>query len=178
VWLETSHIEVDAIAGAHEAVDSLVLVNPRGAQRSKSPPEVVDEDAPLAADYDEACLVLADSPKSAAALARRCLQHILHEKAGATQSNLNDQIDHVLAGLPSHLSASVDGVRTVGNFAAHPMKSTNSGELLDVEPGEAEWTLDTVEALMDFFYVAPAQTAAKRAAMNAKLSAAGKPPLK
>jgi hypothetical protein len=29
-------------------------------------------------------------------------------------------------------------VRTIGNFAAHPIKSTSTGTIVDVEPGEAE----------------------------------------
>jgi hypothetical protein len=33
----------------------------------------------------------------------------------------------------------LDAIRTIGNFAAHPIKSTSSGEIVDVEPGEAEW---------------------------------------
>jgi hypothetical protein len=34
-----------------------------------------------------------------------------------------------------------------------------------------------LEALCDFYVVQPARTAAKKAALNAKLKAAGKPPL-
>ena len=31
------------------------------------------------------------------------------------------------------------------NFAAHPIKSMHTGEVIEVEPGEAEWLLDTLE---------------------------------
>jgi len=68
-------------------------------------------------------------------------------------------------------------VRLIGNFAAHPVKSQKSGEILDVEPGEAEWTLDVLEELFDFYFVQPAKLQAKRAALNAKLVEAGKKPL-
>jgi len=44
----------------------------------------------------------------------------------------------------------------------------------DVELGEAEWNLDVVEALMDIYYVQPARMAAKRVALNQKLTDAGK----
>jgi hypothetical protein len=37
---------------------------------------------------------------------------------------------------------------------------------------------DVLEELFDYYYVAPAQAAAKRAALNQKLTALGKPPLK
>lgn len=80
--------------------------------------------------------------------------------------------------LPDDIAESLDAIRNIGNFAAHPMKSTASGEFIDVEPGEAEWNLDTVERLYDFYFVGPAKTAAKKAALNKKLQDAGKPLLK
>jgi hypothetical protein len=41
-------------------------------------------------------------------------------------------------------------IRTVGNFAAHRIKSTNTGEVVDVEPGEAEHLLNALEELLDY----------------------------
>ena len=69
-------------------------------------------------------------------------------------------------------------MRVVGNFAAHPTKSTNSGEIIEVEPGEAEWQLYTLEALFDFYFVRTSELTKKRDALNVKLAAAGKPLLK
>jgi hypothetical protein len=66
----------------------------------------------------------------------------------------------------------------IGNFAAHPLKSTNTGAIVEVERGEAEWLLDVLESLFDFYFVRPAQLAAKRAALDQKLGEAGKPPMK
>jgi hypothetical protein len=80
--------------------------------------------------------------------------------------------------LPSYLAESIDAVRNIGNFAAHSMKSQHSGEILDVEPGEAEWNLEVLESLFDFYFVQPAILKAKRAALDAKLGEAGKPPMK
>ena len=45
-----------------------------------------------------------------------------------------------------------------------------------MEPGEADWNLDVLESLFDFYYVQPAMLLAKRDALNAKLVAAGNPP--
>ena len=128
----------------------------------------------------EAALVIADSPKASAALSRRCLQHVLREKAKVKKQDLAKEIQEVLDNgkLPSHLSEGIDAVRNIGNFAAHPMKSTASGEVMEVEPGEAEWNLDVLDGLFDFYFVQPALLAAKRAALDAKLASAGKPPLK
>ena len=58
------------------------------------------------------------------------------------------------------------------------MKGTNSGAIVPIEPHEAEWTLDVLESLFDFYYVQPALLQAKRAALNQKLNTAGKPPMK
>lgn len=154
------------------------LVHPKGTTRAPAPKEVPTA---IASDYAEACLVIADSPKASAALSRRCLQQLLRDAANATQKDLNDQINAVLAkgGLPTHITENIDGVRTIGNFAAHPIKSTTTGEIVDVENGEGEWNLDVLESLFDFYYVQPAAVARrKRDAWNAKLGDAGKPPMK
>jgi hypothetical protein len=104
----------------------------------------------------------------------------LHDKAGVKERNLDQEIQKLIDGhmVPSQIADSLDAIRTVGNFAAHPIKSTASGQIVDVEPGEAEWNLETVEALFDFYFVQPAKIAAKKAALNQKLKDAGKPPLK
>jgi hypothetical protein len=72
----------------------------------------------------------------------------------------------------------LDAVRVVGNFAAHPIKSTNTGEVVDVEPGEAEWVIEVIESLFDFYFTLPVKAEERRKALNAKLEEAGKPELK
>jgi hypothetical protein len=134
----------------------------------------------FAEDYREACLTLADSPKASAALSRRCLQHLLREHAKVKSGNLAEEIQQVLdaKNLPSYLAESFDAVRNIGNFAAHPMKSTASGEIIAVEAGEAEWNLEVLESLFDFYFTQPALLKKKRDALNAKLKEAGKPEMK
>ena len=153
------------------------LVYPKAISRAPLSTDVPDE---FAKDYKEACLVIADSPKASAALSRRCLQNILRGKAGVKKSDLSKEIEEVLQSkqLPSHLALAIDAVRNIGAFAAHPIKSTNTGEIVDVEPGEAEWLLDVLEGLFDFYFVQPAELARKREALNKKLTDAGKPPMK
>jgi hypothetical protein len=140
------------------------------------PPEVVE---PYRQDFSEACKVLADSAKASAALSRRCLQSILRDRAGTTNKDLYDQIEEVIAAgkVPSHIAEGLYAVRTIGNFAAHPLKSTATGVILDVEPGEAEWNLDILESLFDFYFVQPAISAKRKAELNKKLKDAGKPEL-
>lgn len=150
---------------------------PKGASRSPVPKHVP---AKFADDYKEACLVFSDSAKASSALSRRCLQNILREKAGIKKSDLANEIQQVLDSkqLPSHLSEAIDAVRNIGNFAAHPIKSTNTGEIVDVEPGEADWLLDVLEGLFDFYFIQPAILKKKRAELDKKLAEAGKPPMK
>lgn len=172
-WLATG---VSAGGRFHPTEDGR-LIRPRGIARAPLAPDVPED---FARDYHEACLVLADSPKASAALSRRCLQHLLRQKAGAAKRDLADQIQELLDSkqLPPYLASDLDAVRNTGNFAAHPMKSTATGEIMDVEPGEAEWNLDVLEALFEFYFVQPAAAQAKRDALNAKLTEAGKPPMR
>ena len=127
-----------------------LLVWPKGSLRPSCPKEVRRE---FASDYGEACLVLPDSPKASAALSRRCLQHMLREVAKVKPSDLSKEIQELLdrGTLPSQIAEALDAVRNIGNFAAHPIKSQHSGEVIDVEPGEAEWNLDVLESLFDFY---------------------------
>ena len=76
------------------------------------------------------------------------------------------------------LSDAIDAIRNIGNFAAHPLKDTNTGEIVDVESGEAEWLLEVLEALFDFTFVQPKRLAAKKEKLNLKLKSLGKPPMK
>lgn len=155
------------------SVSRFLQVWPRGVSRAPMPREVPQS---ISQDYTEACLVLADSPKASAALSRRCLQNLLRQSAGVKQGDLSNEIQQVLDSkqLPSMIADGVDAVRHIGNFAAHPIKSNSTGEIVDVEPHEAEWNLDVLESLFDFYYVLPAKAQAKREALNKKLTDSGK----
>ena len=159
----------------HVNTGSIQLLRPRAPARAALSPDVPEA---FAADYREACLVLADSPKASAALSRRCLQQLLREKASVKPANLSDEIGEAMQGLPTHLANAVDAVRNIGNFSAHPTKNTSTSEIVDVEPGEADWCLEVLEGLFDFYFVQPAVLQRKRDALNQKLQEAGKPPMK
>jgi len=152
-----------------------MLLFPRHRSDRSAPGEVPEG---VAEDYNEAVAVLDDSPKASAALSRRCLQALLREKGGTKSKDLSGQIDEVLGKLPRPIAEEVDAVRHIGNFSAHAIKSQSTGEIVPVEPGEAEWTLDVLDALFDWYYVQPKKQEARRAALDAKLEDAGKPPMK
>lgn len=152
------------------------LVYPKMMSRNV-PPEVPDE---FREDFEEACLVLSDSPKASSALSRRCLQNLLRDKAGVKPGSLASEIQEVLnqGMLPSHLAENIDAIRNIGNFSAHPIKSDSSGEIVPVETNEAEWNIDVLESLFDFYFVQPAISQRKRDELNQKLQDTGKEPMK
>ena len=153
------------------------IVRPKASFRPSPSPDVPKD---YSEDYIEACLVLGDSPKASAALSRRCLQNILRGVAAVTPADLAKEIQEALDKkmFPSYISESLDAVRNIGNFAAHPLKSKSTGEIVPVEPGEAEWTLDVLDSLFDFYFVQPSILKRKRDALNKKLGDMGKPPMK
>jgi hypothetical protein len=159
--------------------ESTVLIRPKCSFRPPCPLQVPKE---IAEDYNEACLTLADSAKASAALSRRCLQSILRDPnaANAQQKNLVEQIEYVLnnKSLPTYIANDIDAIRIIGNFAAHPMKNQATGTILSVEPGEAEWNLNVIEALFDFYYVQPLIAQKRRDDLNARLRSIGKPSMK
>jgi hypothetical protein len=131
-------------------------------------------------DFLEAFKVLQISPKASAALSRRILQHIFREELGINEKSLAKEIDEFLqkTDVPSGLREIVDAIRNVGNFAAHPLKDTNTGQIVEVEEGEAEWLLEVNEALFDFVFVQPRRLEERKNNLNAKLALLGKPPMK
>jgi hypothetical protein len=136
-----------------------------------------DVPEPYKQDFIEAVQTLSISPKASAALSRRIIQALLREQAGTKSKDLRVQIDEVLDAkiFPSYIADDLHAVRNIGNFAAHEMKDKLSGEILDVEPGEADWTLDVAAAMLDFYFVEPAKAVKRRTELNEKLKAAGKP---
>ncbi|NSX85711.1 MULTISPECIES: DUF4145 domain-containing protein [Agrobacterium] len=137
----------------------------------------------ISIDYTEACNVLPISPKASAALARRCLQNILNT-FGYKAKDLAKQVDALInetdpkKALPIGLHETIDAIRNFGNFSAHPIDEKTTLQVIDVEAEEAEWCLEILEELFEHFYERPAIAAQKKAALDAKLAAAGKPPSK
>ncbi len=133
----------------------------------------------MASDFREAHDTLPISPKASAALSRRCLQMLILDQEGIHDRNLIDQVKELLARnkLPAHLARELDAIRNVGNFAAHPQKDQSTGAVIDVQSGEAEWTLEVLKALLTFYFVDLPESRARRDAFNAKLKAAGHKPM-
>ena len=147
------------------------------------PPAANDVPEKLREDYIGSCAVLSISAKASAALSRRILQTILKEQ-GYRGDNLSTQIENVLEeqnsrkALPTALHTTVDAIRNFGNFSAHPITDRTSLQIIDVEPEEAEWCLGIIADLFDHYYVKPRLAQKRKAELDGKLQAAGKPPSK
>ena len=162
--------------GRHQEDKKEILIYPK---RTKFE-NIEDIPDKFLSDYEEALNVLSASAKASAALTRRLLQNILREEFDIKNSSLAKEIQSFieLPGIPSHLTDAVDAVRNIGNFAAHPTKDKNTGEIVDVETGEAEWLIEVIEALFDFTFIQPMKIQKRREELNLKLKKAGKPEMK
>ena len=76
------------------------------------------------------------------------------------------------------MANAIDAIRNFGNLPANPLKFQVTGEIVDVEPGEAQWCLEVLEMLFDFYFVQPAEFQRRKNALNQKLTNLGKPPMK
>lgn len=174
IWLVYSKHEIDRESKGLKLIDqSERIVFPGRTVRNPPSPLVPKE---FVEDYVEASLVLDLSLKASAAISRCCLQNIIHTQAKIVKDNLYDEIEELVSSksLPSFINDQLHAVRVIGNFAAHPMKSKTTGQIIDVEPGEAEWNLDVVESLFDFYFVLSHSAKQKKDRINIKLREAGK----
>jgi Domain of unknown function (DUF4145) len=120
--------------------------------RARPQPDYIPKQ--IRSDYEEACLILNDSPKASATLSRRCLQGIVRDfwhipenkrgNLGAELSFIRDQVD-------SDTWDAIQAIRSVGDIGAHMEKDVNL--IVDVEPREAELLVNLIETLLEDWYV-------------------------
>jgi hypothetical protein len=144
-------------------------------------PRPIDERVPepFRTDYLEASLILTDSARMSAVLARKILADLLERYANVPRSlKLSKMIDDFLGqkGHPSHVTDNLHYLREIADFAAHTQKDT-LGNIVDINPGEAEWTLETVDSLLDYFIVGPEKDKQRRATFDMKIAAAQRKPI-
>ncbi len=106
---------------------------------------------PLLEDYQEAYSIMELSPKSAATLARRCIQGMIRDFWGIKKSRLIDEIGALKDKIDPLVWDSIEAVRKVGNISAHMEKDINV--IIDVEPKEAKLLIQLVEMLFVEWYV-------------------------
>jgi Domain of unknown function (DUF4145) len=126
---------------------------------------------PFRRNYIEASLILEDSPRMSAVLSRGILADLLEKFAGRSEYKLEDRIDKFIAD-PAHSASTVKDnlhhLRDIGNFGAHTKTNKLTGDIVEVGPEEAEWTLEVVESLFDYFIVGPEKNRQRRAEWDQK----------
>ena len=107
--------------------------------------------------YRESEEVNSISPRASATLSRYLLQMLLHEELHIKKKNLEEEIKELegSSNIPTKLVAMLQVMRRVANFGAHPKKSTNSNEIVEVEAGESAVMLDLLEEVFDYIFVKP-----------------------
>jgi hypothetical protein len=147
------------------------LARPRTTRRSldSGVPE------PFRTDYLEAASILDLSPRMSAVLSRRVLGDLLERYAGQTQFSLASRIDKVVAETshPSYITENLHHFREIADFGAHTQRDAQA-EIIDVGRDEAEWTLDILDSLFDYFIVAPERNRKIREAMDERIKNAGR----
>jgi hypothetical protein len=102
-------------------------------------------------DYEEACLILNDSPKASATLARRCLQGMIRDFWKIKKGRLIDEINAIEELVDPLTWKSIDAIRKIGNIGAHMEKDINL--IIDVDPNEARILLQLIEQLIEEWYI-------------------------
>jgi hypothetical protein len=133
---------------------------------------------PYKTDYLEAAAILDTSHRMSAVLARRIMSDLLRKYGKHEQRRLTQQIDAFTSepGHPSRLTENLHHFREVGDFGAHTQQDENE-TVINVDRDEAEWTLDLVDRLFDYFIVQPEKDAALRRRIGEKGKRAGRTPL-
>jgi len=108
--------------------------------------------AAIREDYEEACAIVADSPKAAATLARRALQGIVRDFYSVNPGNLIKEIEQLEDKIDEDIWAAIDAVRQIGNIGAHMEKDIDV--IVAVDEGESELLIQLVETLIDDCYIA------------------------
>ena len=121
----------------------------RPRSRAKPFPDYIPK--PILIDYEEACLILLDSPKASATLARRCLQGMIRDYWQVAKPTLFAEIQEIRPKVEPTTWQAIDAVRSIGNIGAHMEKDINL--IIDVEPGEAEILIQLLENLFQDWYV-------------------------
>ena len=177
LWIREAGTGREVDRGVHVfKITNAQIIYPEADEFSVAPEVPAD----YSAEFLESSAALEYSAKASAALSRRLLQKTLRDKLGIVKRDLSQEIDEFIESskAPTYLTDAIDAIRQIGNFAAHPIKFRNTGEIVDVEPGEAEWILEVLESLFDFVFVQPAKLEQRRTSLNEKLKEMGKPALK
>lgn len=122
-------------------------------------------------DYAEAAGILQASPRMSAVLARKIVGDLLAEYGGHKERRITQQIDAFNANTshPRSIRENLHHLREIADFGAHTQKDERD-EIVEATRDEAEWTLDVVDRLFDYFIVTPKQDASIRDSFDVKIA--------
>lgn len=114
--------------------------------------------------YVRASLILEDAPDMSGVLSRRILQDLLETYAGRSEYKLEERIDKFIddPAHPSNVKDNLHSLREIGNFGAHTKANKETGDIVDIGLGEAEWTLAVIDGLFDYFIIGPERNRSRR----------------
>lgn len=148
------------LGSAHFSEICVETFYPQLPTREKSPDDVRDANGPLADDYDQAVECEPHSLQASAFLLGRCVEEMLVEKCGAVhKGTLGPKIDTAIEGgkIPDHLHGVLqDGFKVARNQSGHVWVDED-GNRLSVDADTVAMCFSTVNALFEYYYVAPAR---------------------
>jgi len=132
----------------------------------------------LKAEYLEAAELLEISPKMSAVLSRKLVFDLLERYAGIAEYTLKGGLDKFIEDTahPIRVRENLQHLREIGDFGAHTKKD-GVGQIIDVSREDAEWTLDLLDRLFDYFVIEPERDKKLRAAWDKNLQEAGRKPI-
>jgi hypothetical protein len=171
---ETSHLPPHSVEDV-EALTKTWLARPRNTTRTID--LLVRE--PFRRDYLEAAAILDASPRMSGVLSRKILGDLLERYAGLKSNSLKKQVDAFIGDTdrPYELRENLHYLREMGDFGAHTQTDDERQEIIDIGRDEAEWTLDVVDGLFDYFIVSPERSKKVRGGMAEKIKRAGRDPI-
>lgn len=140
----------------------------------------LSEDVPaeLAAEYLAASQILAYSEQASAAISRRLLHKVLAAQSGAGYGGLADQIRRAVSSpaLPPYLKEALQTYVQVVQLGSDSTRSYRPEALVPLAVGEADWLLDLLQPLFEFYYVQPAKLRRKQDALEERIAPPPPPP--
>lgn len=157
----------------HFSEESLI---PKTIPRDPIPKDVEDI---YRVDYDKAVRQLPIDPMASAAYSRRLLQHYIEKKYKIKKQDLEQEIKELkkLNHYPADLIKLFDHIRHYGKFAAHATTNQITGQIIDIDPKEADWLLIILERMFVHDYELSRIIKESEKKLQGKLKSA-KPPQK
>lgn len=143
-------------------------VRPLGSGRARLAGDVPAE---FESEYHTACEILAISPESSAAIARRLLQRFLAAQSGTENLELSELIRAATDSdeMQPYLREALRTLVALAKLEPQSEKSLRPQTLIPVQPGEAEWTLDVLQNLFETHYVQPARLQRLQSALEERV---------